>query len=161
MRGGSGVCIEMLQYMAIHFSCIMTKKCKMLCSGRPGLKRVSMALSIYSDDSLIRTRLSPIDISGLTSFLDQSRKGNRFPHFLSGLARFPDYWSPDKWIMTVLRLSIDLLYTMFFVQLYHYLYRCWKPRDTRQNRRKELYRPQSHIHMTRYINHLHKAKKNS
>ena len=41
-----------------------------------------------------------VDISGLTSFLDywythQSGKGNQFPHFLSGLARFPDYQSPD------------------------------------------------------------------
>ena len=40
----------------------------------------------YSDDSLIRTRLFPVDISGLTSFPDywiayQSRNGNRFPHF--------------------------------------------------------------------------------
>ena len=56
--------------------------------------------SYYSDDSFIRTRLFPIDISGLMSFLDywiahSSGRGNQFPHFLSRLERYPDYRSLD------------------------------------------------------------------
>ena len=54
----------------------------------------------YSDDSFIQTRLFPVNISKLTSFPDywianKSGRGIRFPHFLSGLARFPNYRSPD------------------------------------------------------------------
>ena len=55
---------------------------------------------LYSDDSLIQTRLFPVDISGLTSFPDyriahQSRNGNRFPH-LNTNERGLEYFIPTK-----------------------------------------------------------------
>ena len=62
--------------------------------------RIFIQLITYSDVSFIQTRLFPIEIFGLTSFLDYWIKHSfgresLFPQFLSGLARFPDYRSPD------------------------------------------------------------------
>ena len=72
---------------------------------------------IYSDDLFIRTRLLPVDISGLTSFLDywmahQSGGENWFAHFLSRLARFSDYRRTDLGIITVFKNYFKKLYLL-------------------------------------------------